>query len=153
MRHRRADWVGRMIVVAALLSACGDAAIEADPGLAPFVGDWVATELIVASPVAPDATLELIGLGSTFTINIQPSGLYTAILVFAGQGQTEIGQVSVSGGSTVILDREFPTPSREISTFGFEHADCFILEGNTEFDFNLDGTPEPALVRFVLDRR
>ena len=73
MRHRRADWVGRMIVVAALLSACGDAAIEADPGLAPFIGDWVATELIVASPVAPDATLELIGLGSTFTINIQPA--------------------------------------------------------------------------------
>jgi len=153
MRHRRADWVGRMIVLAALLSACGDDAIEADPALAPFVGDWAATALIVASPVAPDATLELIGLGSTFTINIQPSGLYTAILVFAGQGQTEIGQVSVSGASTVILDREFPTPSREISTFAFEGPDRFILEGDTEFDFNLDGTPEPALVRFELERR
>jgi hypothetical protein len=153
MRHRWADRVGRMIVVAALLSACGDAAIAADPHLAPFVGDWAASELVVASPMAPDATLELIGLGATFTINIQPSGLYTAVLVFAGQGQTEIGQVSVSGGSTVILNREFPTPSREISTFAFVNADCFILEGDTEFDFNLDGTPEPALVRFVLDRR
>ena len=61
MRHRRPDWMGSVIVVAALLSACGDAAIEADPGLAPFVGDWAATELIVSSPVAPDATLELTG--------------------------------------------------------------------------------------------
>ena len=52
----------------------------------------------------------------------------------------------------MILEREFPTPSRDISTFMFEGPDRLILEGDTEFDFNLDGLAEPALSRFVLQR-
>lgn len=52
----------------------------------------------------------------------------------------------------MILEREFPTPSRDISTFMFEGPDRLILEGDTEFDFNLYGTAEPALSRFVLQR-
>ena len=111
MRRR---WVG-VIALAVALSSCGDDdALAPDPSLAPFVGDWRAASLVVASPVAPDLSVDLIGLGSSFDLNIQRSGHYTAILVFAGQGQAEIGQISLSGPSAVILDREFPLP-REIS--------------------------------------
>ncbi len=53
----------------------------------------------------------------------------------------------------MILDREFPTPSRDISTFLFEGPDRLILDGDTEFDFNLDGTLEPALSHFELQRQ
>ena len=119
----RRRWVG-VIALAVALSSCGDNdALAPDPSLAPFVGDWRAASLVVASPVAPDlsvdlielgSSFDLIELGSSFDLNIQPSGHYTAILVFAGQGQTEIGQISLSGPSAVILDREFPLP-REIS--------------------------------------
>ena len=110
----RRRWVG-VIALAVALSSCGDDdALAPDPSLAPFVGDWRAASLVVASPVAPDLSVDLIELGSSFDLNIQPSGHYTAILVFAGQGQTEIGQISLSGPSAVILDREFPLP-REIS--------------------------------------
>ena len=66
------------------------------------------------APWLPDLSVDLIELGSSFDLNIQRSGHYTAILVFAGQGQAEIGQISLSGPSAVILDREFPLP-REIS--------------------------------------
>ena len=149
MRRR---WAG-VIVLAAVLSSCGDAALEADASLAAFVGDWHATSLVLSSPLAPDVSVDLIELGSSFDLNIQPSGHYTAILVFAGQAQTEIGQISLSGASTVILDRAFPTPSRSISTFIFEGPDRLILDGDTEFDFNLDGTMEPALAHFDLERR
>ena len=111
MRRR---WV-EVIALAVALSSCGDNdALAPDPSLAPFVGDWRAASLVVASPVAPDLSVDLIELGSSFDLNIQRSGHYTAILVFAGQGQTEIGQISLSGPSAVILDREFPLP-REIS--------------------------------------
>ena len=110
----RRCWVG-VIALAVALSSCGDDdALAPDPSLAPFVGDWRAASLVVASPMAPDLSVDLIELGSSFDLNIQPSGHYTAILVFAGQGQTEIGQISLSGLSAVILDREFPLP-REIS--------------------------------------
>ena len=107
---------------------------------------------MLASPGAPDISVDLIDIGSSFVLNIQPSGHYTAILVFASQGQTEIGQISLSGASTVILEHELSTPSRNVSTFMFEGPDRLILEGDTEFDFNLDGLAEPALSRFVLQR-
>ncbi len=150
MRRR---WVG-VIVLAVLLPSCGgDEPLGPDSSLTAFVGDWHATSLVISSPVAPDVSVDLIELGSSFDLNIQPSGHYTAILVFAGQGQTEIGQISLSGPSTVILTREFPTPSREISTFIFHGPDRLILDGDTEFDFNLDGTLEPALAHFDLQRR
>lgn len=152
MRRRRADSVST-IILALLLSACGDGPLEADPALAPFVGNWRATSLVLTSPVAPDISVDIVELGSTFDLNIQPSGQYTAVLVFANQAQTEIGRISLSGASTVILTREFPTPSREISTFLFEGPDRLILDGDTEFDFNLDGTTEPALAHFELQRR
>ncbi len=150
---RRCRWVGIIVLAVGLFSCGGDDPLEADPSLAPFVGDWSATSLVLASPVAPDLSVDLIELGSSFDLNIQPSGHYTAILVFAGQAQTEIGQISLSGSSAVILDRQFPTPSRDISTFVFEGPDRLILDGDTEFDFNLDGTTEPALAHFDLQRR
>ena len=143
-----------VVVLALILSSCGgDDPLEVDSSLAAFVGDWHATSLVLSSPVAPEVSVDLIELGSSFDLNIQPSGYYTAILVFAGQGQTEIGQISLSGPSVVILDREFPTPARNISTFVFEGPDRLILDGDTEFDFNLDGTSEAALAHFDLQRR
>ena len=150
MRRR---WVGLMVVTV-LLSVCGgDDAFKADASIAAFVGDWRASALVLTSSFNADLSVDLIELGSSFDINIQPSGHYTAILVFAGQGQTEFGQLLLSGSSTVILDREFPTPSRDISTLLFEGPDRLILDGDTEFDFNLDGTAEPALAYFELQRR
>jgi hypothetical protein len=94
----------------------------------------------------------LIELGSSFDLDVQPSSHYTAILVFARQGQTEFGQLSLSGSSTVTLHREFPTPSQDISTFIFEGPDRLILDGDTGFDFNLDNTAEAALAHFELQR-
>ena len=150
MRRR---WVGAMVLAVALSSCGGDDALAPDPSLARFVGDWRATSLVIASPLAPDLSVDLIELGASFDLNIQPSGYYTAILVFAGQAQTEMGLISLSGPSAVILDRQFPTPSRDISTFVFEGPDRLILDGDTEFDFNLDGTSEPATAHFDLQRR
>ncbi len=149
----RRCWVG-MTVLAVLLSACGgDDPLEADASIEAFVGDWRATSLVLTSSFNADLSVDLIELGSSFDLNVQPSGHYTAILVFAGQGQTEFGQLSLSGSSTVILNREFPTPSQDISTFTFEGPDRLILDGDTEFDFNLDGTAEAALAHFELQRR
>ena len=151
MVWRRTRWVATVLLV---LAGCGDGdSLGPDASLADFVGDWEATALVLTSPVTPDLSADLIELGSTFNINIQPSGLYTAILVFQGQASTEIGSISRSGANTVILDRTFPTPSREISTYVFEGNDRLILDGDTEFDFNLDGIPDQALAHFELVRR
>ncbi len=137
-----------LLVMAAAGAGCGADApgiteVEADPAVAPFVGDWQADVLLITSKANPEMVADLIAIGSTFTLNVQPSGTYTAVLTFQGVAQTEIGDLSVSG-STLTMDRTFPSPQRSISTFRFEGSNRLILDGDTEFDFNLDGTPEPA---------
>lgn len=139
-------WVWAFLV----LSGCGDDGVAIDPDLAPLVGDWNATELVIRSVFNPDLAPDLIELGATFDLNIQPSGQYTAILIYARQASTEIGTVVVAG-NTVTLHREFPSRSTSTATYRLT-GDVLTLEGDTEFDFNLDGTPEDAVSTMVLKR-
>jgi hypothetical protein len=141
--------------VVLLASGCGgsDDGVTADPSVAPFVGDWSASSLVITSKANPDVSTDVIAdFNATFTINVQASGQYTAILLFAGQSQTEIGTISVSG-STVTMKVEVPEARTDVATFSFPDADHLILDGSTTFDFNLDGTAEPATAHFDLARK
>ncbi len=135
-----------------LLGACGgDDAVGPDPELQALVGDWDATELILAATVNPDLNVDLIQEGATFDLNIQPSGQYTAILVYAGQDQTEIGQVEVDG-NRLTLTPTVPADQPETTGTYSLQGNVLTLDGSTEFDFNFDGTPDPATVHFELVR-
>jgi len=138
------------MAVAFLVAGCGDDVAGPDPALAPLVGAWTATKLVLTSVANPEVAPDLIALGADFKLDIQPSGQYTAILIYAGQASTEIGIVSVSG-NTVTLARDFPTASTSTAVYALS-GDQLTLDGDTEFDFNLDGTSEPARVHFELVR-
>lgn len=144
-----AAWVGVLV-----LGGCGGSdPVTADPAVEPFVGDWAATSLVLTSVANPDVHPDLIALGSTFTINVQPSGQYTAILLYAGQSQTEIGHITVSGNSVTLHPEIPPDGVSATSTYSFPDADHLVLDGDTEFDFNLDGTSEAATAHFELARK
>ncbi|MCG6957114.1 MAG: hypothetical protein LJF04_14090 [Gemmatimonadetes bacterium] len=142
-----------MLFLAALLAtACsGNKSTEPDSAIAPFVGDWIAQSLVLTSQANPDISGDIIQLGATFTLNVQPSGQYTAILLYAGQSLTEIGTLEVAG-STVTLHQTFPAASTSAGVFSFEGGHL-IIDANTEFDFNQDGTDEPALAHFDLVKK
>jgi hypothetical protein len=106
--------------------------------------------MVVTSVANPDVSPDLIQEGATFDLNVQPSGQYTASLIFLQQVSTEIGFVSVSG-STVTLKRDFPTKSTSTATYRFQGS-LLILDGASEFDFNLDGEPEAATAHIELQR-
>ena len=132
---------------------CGDPVPTGpDPLIEPFVGNWAATAFVLTSSVSDQVSIDLIQLGGTFDLNIQPSGGYTAILVYAGLGQTEIGTISVTA-TTVALNREFPTRENEISTYQFVGDSVLILDGDTEFDLDFDGQEDPTLAHFELLRK
>jgi len=143
-------WMGAVLLLGAL--ACGDDPVSADPEIAQFVGDWAAEVVTLTNVANPEVVADLIANGATLTLNVQPSGQYTAILVIAGQSSTEIGSISVAG-STLTLHREFPTAETSPGTFAFSGPDRFVLDGDTEFDFNFDQVPEPALAHFEYARR
>jgi hypothetical protein len=147
----------RLIKGLSLLSlsflGCGDPVPTGpDPLIEPFVGNWAATAFVLTSSVSDQVSIDLIQLGGTFNLNIQPSGSYTAILVYAGLGRTEIGTISVTA-TTVALNREFPTRENEVSTYQFVGDTVLILDGDTEFDLDFDGQEDPTLAHFELLRK
>jgi len=140
-----------LLLTLLVLSACSSDDLGPDPALAPLVGDWDATKLVLTSVANPDMHPDLIALGATFKLNVQPSGQYTAILIYAEQAATEIGTVSVAG-NTLKLHRDFPSASTSAAVYALT-GNRLTLDGDSEFDFNLDGTPEAALAHFELSRR
>ena len=153
MRAHRRTSLFLIVALALTLGACGDdSGTSVDAAVAPFVGDWEAQALVITSIANPEVAPDLVELGATFTLNVQPSGQYTGILIYLGQAQTEIGTISVSG-STLTLQRTFPSAETTPGTFQFLGDDRFTLDGDTEFDFNLDGSPEPASAHFDMVRQ
>lgn len=148
--RRRTIWGGAMLL-ALLVAGCGGEAVGPDVALAPLVGDWDATRLVLTSVANPQVKPDLVALGAAFRLNVQPSGLYTAILLYAEQSSTEIGTLSVSG-TTLTMRRDFPSRSTSAAVFTISGS-RMTMDGDSKFDFNLDGTSEPALAHFELVRR
>jgi hypothetical protein len=149
-RHLRLLAIGAWLAMA---GCSGSDGVQPDPAVEQFVGDWLATSMVLTSAANPDVHPDLIELGATFSVNVQPSGQYTAILLYSGQAQTEIGQLTVSGGSVTLQPSYPPSAQPATSSYSFPDADHFVLDGNTEFDFNLDGTPEAATAHIVFARK
>jgi hypothetical protein len=123
-----------------------------DATLAQFVGDWDASRFVVKSKANPEIDPDLIGdLAAEFSVNVQPSGQYTAILVYEGLPITEIGTLEVEG-IDLIFHVAFPEAKTTRSRFTFA-GPRLTLVGDTEFDYNFDGTPEPAEATIELIRR
>ena len=148
--------LGRRGAVAALFvlgMACGGVdEVGPDTSLGQFVGDWDADRFVVRNKANPAQAPELIGtLGAQFSLNIQPSGAYTAILGYQGLSITEIGVLEVDGAE-IIFHVSFPAPGSSRSRYALTGT-RLTLDGDTEFDFNLDRVPDPAEAHIELRRR
>ena len=138
-----------------LLAVCGCGGQDAtgpepNPTANPdfMVGSWLATSMLLTSKANPEVAVDLIQLGATFTLSVEPSGRYLAILEGYGQSSSESGRLTVEG-PLVIFMRSLPTPD-ESSAQWERNGTSVTLEGDSEFDFNSDLTPEEATLRTVL---
>ncbi len=138
------------LVSLVVIGAFGCGSDPTEPDLNPdfMVGDWLADSLVMTSGANPEVMADLTALGAVFTLSVQPSGRYTAILEGFGQSSSEFGRLTVDGPEVVLMPESPPGPdSRAV----WERVgDTVILEGDSDFDFNLDGTTEPATLRQVL---
>jgi hypothetical protein len=149
MRRKRLALSMLLLVVAVACS--GSDAVQPDPTVAQFVGTWDGTVFTVTSDGDPATVVDVLSLGA-FHIIVEPSGQYTATLAILGVAP-EIGQLTVVG-STIVLDPTTPaTAPSATSTYAFTADDYLVLDGPTEFDFNFDGTDEPAQAHIELQRR
>ncbi len=150
---RWSRWLTSMPLVAALLLAgCKSGVVEPDTSIGALVGDWQATALVITNVADPSVHPDLIQLGATFTLNVQPSGQYTAILVYNGQPKTEIGQLSVRGDSITLSPSSATSGAATTGTYSVD-ASTLTIDGDTKFDFNLDGQSEPAKAHIVFEKK
>jgi hypothetical protein len=141
-----------LLLVVVVLGCSNGGAITANASIADLVGDWQATRFQVTNKANPAQAPELIhDLGAQFTLDIQPSGQYTAILAYQGTPITELGTLTIDQG-TLVFDVTYPASdtNRSRLTLSGRHM---TLDGDTEFDFNNDGKPDPATAHIELDKR
>ena len=141
-------WIGSFCAVLGL-AGCGDSPVDVDDAVEPFVGTWDAVVFRVTGDAPPNTVVDVLTLGD-FWIAIQPSGRYQAVLEFGG-GVTEFGQLTIESSTVLILDSDADPPAPSI--YRFESPDSVILDGATEFDFNLDGTNEPGQAHIEIVKR
>ena len=133
-------------------AACGgDDPTGPDSGVDQLVGSWSATSMTVTNDANPSQSADLIEEGASFTINVQPSGQYTASLTFLGFPSTEIGFLRVEGNE-IVFTREFPSAETSRAEFVLS-GNQITLRGPTEFDFNGDSSGEAATLESVLIRQ
>src|SRR5438270_4718894 len=94
MRMRRLPVT--LLLGLSIVGCSGDNPLTANASLADLVGDWQAVRFQVTNKANPSQAPELIhDLGAQFTLDIQPSGQYTAILAYQGTPVTELGTLTV----------------------------------------------------------
>jgi hypothetical protein len=136
-----------------LAVACGsDDSVEPDPELSELVGDWDATTMVFTSVDQPSVSVDIIDIGATFFLNVQPSGSYTSSLAYQGLTATELGRLEIRGDRLLFFVEVAPTGPR-VDTATFELVgDRLDLDGRTIFDFDLNGIGEDAELDATLRR-
>jgi hypothetical protein len=97
--------------------------------------------MVLTNQANPEDELDLVeDFGAVFTVSILSTGSYTASLTVFGQPNTEVGTIEVSGNQLTMTPSDGPSVQGTWSITG----GILTLDGVTEFDFNFDGTTEPA---------
>ena len=149
MRSKRPLYAGnplRLLVVMGIVTigaiGCGSDPTEPELNSGFMVGNWLAESLVMTSAANPEVVADLTALGAVFTLSVQPSGRYTAILEGFGQSSSEFGKLTVDGAYVVLMP--------ESRALWEQLGESVILEGESDYDFNLDGATEPATLTQVL---
>jgi hypothetical protein len=134
--------------VALAVLSCGG---TDEPSIASVSGLWTATRLEYVSVADPAVKVDVIAAGGTATIDLNDNGMYTAVITPPGAApETTTGTWSYTADTFTLVE----TGSSGNMTFDMSLGnDAMTLTGaDTEFDFNDDGTDEPAKLNISLVR-
>jgi hypothetical protein len=152
-----------VLVVGCLLAGCGDDDGASKPKVitvADLAGTWVATQYKVSTKTVPEVSMDLVAIGGAFSWDADNTGDFTGEMTIpeALGGPYDVpfaGSYELVGQDSLVVEfnPEVP-PLLTDSRMGFS------LTGNTvtvtddtgTFDFDQDGTEEPAKFKGILVR-
>lgn len=153
-----------VLLIAALAVACGDDdEVGPDEGitLADFAGSWSAERLRWTSTADQTVFVDLIQLGGTLQVGVDGSGNFTGEAMVPDPGTGQLQSVPLSGSfvlvsqTTLAVDfaATVPPPFEDFDgTFDLSGDVLTILNPDSDFDFDGDGTEEPAGLEVILRR-
>ena len=115
---------------------------------AEVIGDWEAIQYILSNNANPTDIVDLISEGFNLYLTIQSNGSYTSTFTFPGvPDETETG-TAVFTNNTVTIN----PPDEDPFTMAYQVTDSTLafVNANSSFDFDDDGTDEPATETIVL---
>ena len=143
-----------LILALAVTAACGDVtAIEGDLTPAVLSGDWEATTVRVTNLVNPAQSIDFLEAGGELAFRFTLDGNATQFLTLPG-GEEEVS------AATYVIDSPFLLFFADDSVQAFAYELQTTQTGNSltlatsalEFDFDGDGTAEPALFAVIMIR-
>ena len=142
----------RLVTLAAVAVSLACGGDGNGPNRDQFAGTWDATKLEFTNVANPSEKVDIIAAGATFVIVLESNGTYQAEIVIPGQApDNTTGTWSVS--SDVITLRETGVSFSLQFNWSLSGNTLTISGADTEFDFNDDGTDEPAKASAVLVKR
>jgi|GEM_PF-1809728 len=136
------------------LFSCSSSDGENSPDVIPtgepieFTGEWSAEKAVFDIEFENfTETADFIAEGGSINLNVEENGSFSIQFVLGQNSESITGQMSINDDLLTIV---FDYSPSDRSYFEVHHTDN-ILEidgGPLEYDFDDDGTPEPALVSF-----
>lgn len=138
-----------LLVGTAFALGCGDSTgITLDA----LNGTWNATEFRFTNPANSSQSVELIGLGGSFSVTITVEGNFTTVMTVPGDpAETRSGTVSIGGDTLTIAESGQGSPTEYLATR--DGSTLTLTTSDEDFDFDGDGTDDPALLRIVLQKQ
>ena len=135
-----------LLAMPALLAGCSESTGVQPEDLA---GTWTATTFEFQSVATRALRVDVIDLGFSLTFVIESSGAVTTTITGPGTNDTDTGTLTVTG-SNFTLTSSGDTSTGTISRDG----DTLTLNVQTgaEFDFDDDGSEEPATITVILQK-
>ncbi|MEP7325863.1 MAG: lipocalin family protein [Gemmatimonadota bacterium] len=144
---RQLRLVGFLAALTGILPGC--TSDENKVGLMDLVGDYTATKLVFVSVANPSDQFDAIQAGITFDLNIASGGDYSITVHSPGDPDDVTTGTVILNGDKITLDSSDPI------------SGTFTLNGNkltihittgAEYDFDGDGTDDPATVDVIFQR-
>ncbi|MCH8143895.1 MAG: lipocalin family protein [Gemmatimonadetes bacterium] len=139
-----------ILLLAAAASACGDST-----GLDPndLEGTWVASVWELTNPASASQSVDMLAAGGSMTIVFRSDGTFTSTILEPNETVPDVdtGTYEVVGSALTIAESGQGSPTlfqavRDGSTLTLTSSD-------EDYDWDDDGTDDPANMRIVLNRQ